>query len=139
MSDKIIRAAFETRLAAWAAAQTPPLPIAFENKASDPLPAPHVRAFLLPVDTQTDTVDQLHRVYEGIFMLHLCMPLDSGNGPADDLVESLGAVFSPAAPLLQSGLAITVTRPISRRQGIPEETAFTVPVSCTYRADTYPS
>ncbi len=141
MSNKIIRAAFETRLAAWAAAQTPPLPVAFENIDFTPPAAgtAYARCFLLPVDEDTETVDMQHRAYEGIFQVTLCMPLGQGNGAADDLVASLQAVFNPAAPLVQTGLRIFLTRPLSRRSGITEDTCFSVPVSCAYRADTYPT
>lgn len=49
MSNKLCRQAIETRLATWAAARVPALPIAFENAPFTPVTgATYLRAFLLP-------------------------------------------------------------------------------------------
>ncbi|SEL12057.1 Bacteriophage related protein of unknown function [Roseateles sp. YR242] len=142
MSNKIIRAAFETRLAAWAAAQVPPIPVAYENGGDFTPPSDRSRyahCYLMPVDLDTQTVDMKHLVFEGLFQVTLFMPAGEGNGPTDDLCESLATTFSPTAPMVRAGLPIFITRPMGRRSGDPEDGYFVVPVSCAYRADTYPN
>lgn len=141
MSIKTIRAALMSAAQAWADSQTPPIPLARENVDFTP-PANggrYARAFVLPVPTETDTLDLLHRSYEGVFQVTLCLPKNAGNGEADDLCASLDQALSPAAPIERSGVRVFITRPMSRASGIQEDDCYAVPVSCAYRADTYPS
>ena len=141
MSDQIIRAALMSATQAWADAQTPPIPLARENVDFTPPAngARYARTFLLPVPTNTDTLDMLHCSFEGVFQVTLCMPKNAGNGEADSLCASLRQALSPATPIVRSGVKVFITRPMSRATGIQEDDCYAVPVSCAYRADTYPS
>lgn len=141
MSIKTVRAALMNAVQVWADAQTPPIPVARENVDFTPPAngARYARAFLIPVPDSTDTLDMLHRSYEGVFQVTLCMPKNSGNGEADDLCASLGQAVSPAAPIVRAGVRVFITRPMSRANGIQEDDCYAVPVSCAYRADTYPT
>ena len=141
MSNKVIRAAFESAVAAWASAQSPAVPVVFENADFTPPVdgSRYARAFLLPAPTESSTLDMLHRGHEGVFQLTLCMPKGKGSGSADDLAASLEAAISPASPIVRSGVTIHITRPMSASPGIQEDDCYAVPVSCSYRADTYPS
>jgi hypothetical protein len=133
MSLAIIRKAFETRLKTWADAQTPAIPVAWPNVTFTPPAGRYVRAFVLPADTTSDTLDKLHRAYTGIFQVSLCMPLNTGSGSAESLAASLDTAF--AASMLQDGLRIFLTRPMSAAPAIVEPDRYIVPVSGRYRAD----
>lgn len=142
MSSKAIRAALEMQVQAWAAAQSPAIPVQFENDITFERPAGgarYARCFVLPAPTATETVDRLHREYVGLLQVTLCMPLGSGNAGADELCASLDAALSPAMPLQNAGVRVHLTRPMSRASGIPEPDCYAVPVSGAYRADTYPA
>lgn len=141
MSDQIIRAALMSAVQTWADAQTPPIPLARENVDFTPPAngARYARTFLLPVPVSTDTLDLLHCSFEGVLQVTLCMPKNAGNGEADSLCASLRQALSPAVPLVRSGVRVHITRPMGRSTGIQEDDCYAVPVSCEYRADTYPS
>lgn len=133
MSQAIIRAAFESRLAAWAASKS--IPVAYQNVAFTPPSGTYARVFIIPGETASDDLAQTHRRYRGIFQVSLLMPLGSGSGQAEALVAELEALFSPTTPLTQSGLTIYLTAPMSAAIAIPEDTHYAVPVSTAYRVD----
>lgn len=136
MSDALVRAAFETRLLAWANAQSPAIPVAFENAAFMPPVGRYVRAYLLPAPTASETLNGEHRRRMGVFQVSLCMPIGSGPGAAAALTASLDAAFPMALPMTQGSLRLFMLSPMSPGPAIQEPDRFVVPVSCTYRADT---
>lgn len=136
MSNALIRAAFETRLATWAAAQTPAIPIAYENVTFVAPATRYLRSFLLPADTQSQTLDRAHREYLGVYQVSIVMPLNTGAGAGQALVSALDALFPPSAPLVQGGLSVVVVNPMSAASAIQEPDRYVIPVSCQYRADT---
>lgn len=136
MSDALVRAAFETRLAAWAAAQVPAIPIAYENAAFTAPTGRYARCFLLPALTQNDMLSGEHRRRMGVFQVSLCMPIGAGPGAAAALTASLDAAFPLTAPMVQGALRVFLLSPMSPGPAIQEPDRFVVPVSCTYRADT---
>lgn len=135
MSHLIIKAAFETRLATWAAAQSPPLPVAFENDDFQPTTGTFVAGFLVPAETVSLTLDQTHRQYKGLYQVSIYGEVDVGTGYLIGLAESLDTIFSPASPLVQSLIKIYVTRPMSLGPAIQDGGHFILPVSFEYHLD----
>jgi len=137
MSNAKVRAGFETRLSAWALAQAPPIPIAYENKTfTPPAAARYIRAFLLPAQTASDDMDGDHRAYVGVFQASLYMPVGVGAGSSEALAEAICALFPKQTEIVSSGLTIWLTRPMSIGPSLPGTTHYMVPISCSYRADT---
>lgn len=136
MSDSLVRAAFETRIAAWAAAQTPKLPVAYQNVTFDPPVGAYVRCWVLPNQTQCLTVDGSHRERRGIFQVDLCMPMNAGSAGVQSLLASLDAAFPLSAPLQHGGILIYLLTPMSGATGRPDGTHYVVPVSCNYDSHT---
>jgi len=135
MSDQIIRAAFETRLAAWAAAQVPPIPIAYENAPFTPPSGRYARCFLMPAPAANEMLNGEHRRRMGVFQVSLCMPIGTGPAAGAALAASLDAAFPLTAPMLRDGLRIFLLSPMSAAPAQQEPDRYVVPVSCTYRAD----
>lgn len=135
MSDAIIRAAFETRLAAWAAAQVPPIPVAYENAPFTPPAGRYARCFLMPAPAASETLNGEHRRRMGVFQVSLCMPIGTGPAAGAALAASLDAVFPMTGPMTQGGLRIFILSPMAIAPAIQEPDRYVVPVSCTYRAD----
>ena len=145
MSEQLIRKAFETRLATWAAAQTPALPVAYQNAAFS-LPKEdtaangygrYVRGFLLPGQMRSRDLLGKHREYVGIYQISLVLALNRGTRDAMDLTTSLDAVFSPGPPLVQDGFNVWITDPISPAAPLPETDRYVVPVSVYYKAENF--
>lgn len=135
MSDTLLRAAFETRLSTWAAAQSPALPIFFENVTGNPAP-PYARVDLLKGDTENLFLDGKHRQRVGVCQVSLILPPGSGTARASALADSLDAAFPVATQLVQGSLRVTLTRPFSAGSADPESDNYYVPVTCAYQAHT---
>lgn len=134
MSDALVRAAFESRLASWAAAQVPPIPVAYQNVPFTPPNGRYARCWVLPAPTQSGTLDGLHRERKGVFQVDLLMPNGTGSGAATALAASLDAAFPVV--LSQGGIKVFLLSPMSQSSSIQEPNHYMVPVSCMYRSDT---
>lgn len=132
MSQALIRKAFETRLKTWADAQTPVIPIAWENVPFTPPAGRYMRAFLLPADTESLHLSRTDRYYRGVLQASLAMNINTGAGAAEALVASLDAAF--AHTFTQDSVRIWLVRPFSAAPAIAEPDRHVVPVSAEYRA-----
>lgn len=133
MSDALLRAAFETRLATWAAAQTPPIPIHFEN-VTGTQSIPYARVNLLKGATENRFLDGKHRGRVGVCQVSLVLEPGTGAARADALAASLDAAFPVSTPLTQGSLVVTLRTPFSAAAGVSEPDNYYVPVSCSYSA-----
>jgi hypothetical protein len=137
MSDALVRAAFEVRLAAWAAAQTPPIPVSYELVPLDPPATRYIRCWLLPVPTQSNDLAGLHRLRQGVFQVDLCIPQDGkGTAAPTALAASLDAYFPLTGPLEQGSIKVYLTTPLSPAQPRPEGAHSVTAVSCEYKSHT---
>ena len=134
MSQALIRAAFETPLAAWAAVQSPALPVAWENVTFAP-GTRHVRANLLPAATVSLDLLGRHRRYQGIFQVSLVMPQGDGMGPTEALVSSLEAEFPQHALFTSGGIRIYIVRPMSAAAALTSADDVMTPCSFRYSSD----
>lgn len=139
MSNAAIRKAFETRVKAWAAKQVPGLAVAYQNAPFIP-PAsnvPYARCFVLAGTTSSVDLQGLQREYVGVFQVSLAMPIAVGSVLADQLAASLDAVFPTGPPMVQDGLSIWITKPMSQAPALQEPDRNVVPVSAFYKAETF--
>ncbi len=137
MTTARIRAAFEQKAMAWAAAQSPPLPGAWTNVKFDPTEGPYCKPILIPARTQSRDLGGLNRSYIGIFQISLYLPAGTGPGIADALAASLDAEFPVEEPLGDEDFQIFITAPMSPAAGLEEADRYVVPVSCMYMAGEY--
>lgn len=136
MSQKAIRAAIEQRLAAWAAAESPPIPIAYQNAPfSAPTSGPHLRAFLLPADTGSPFLEGGARTYIGVYQVSVCAPESTGPALAEVIVAELEALFPANLSITHSGVTAVVTAPVSASPAITEPGLYVIPCRFRYRAD----
>jgi Bacteriophage related domain of unknown function len=132
MSDATISAAFENALKAWADAQTPAIPVAWENVEFKPPAGRYIRAWLLPNRAKSTFFDGSGRTRVGIFQVDLCMVLGTGAGSARTLADSLDAAFT--VTMVQDGLRIWLTSPLSAAPGMTQQDRFVVPLTAEYKA-----
>lgn len=135
MSQKLIRAALESRLATWAAARVPALPIAYENTTGAPA-LPCLRTHLLPARTTSDTLEGTHRAYRGVFQVAIVVPIGAGPALAETIAGELADLFPVNLRLPNGAITVQVTGPASAAPALQHESDFTVPVSLPYRTDT---
>jgi hypothetical protein len=139
MSDRLIRAAFESRLNTWANARTPKLPIAFEDVSFTPPTGggTYLQAYLLPANVDSTDLEGVHRLYQGVFQINVVTAAGSGRGAASAIADELSALFSNNLMIMQSGLPVFVMTPLSTAAAIAGDTTTSLPTSFRYRADTF--
>ena len=131
-----IRALLEGRLNTWASAQSPEIPIAWQNVPFTPPTTRFLRAWILPAETGSETLDGAHRRYVGVFEVDVSVPQGSGPAAAEALAESIASLY-PAYDILDTtAIAVQIVSPMSIVQGFNSDGRYVVPVWCRYRADT---
>ena len=135
MSQSRIRAAFETRLANWAAARTPALPVVWTN-TNAPLPTgDHLRAYLLPAMTTARDVAGENRSYRGVFQVSVFTKAGTGPARAEGIARELDDLFPVALHMLNTGLSVYVLTPMASRPAAQETDWYSVAVDCRYGAE----
>lgn len=131
----IIRAAFERTLADWAAAQTPAIPVAFENVAfKPPATGPYLRCFLLPADTVDNTMAGQLSEYRGLFQVNVVCPAGTGPTAAEALTAAIAALYPARGRLSYSGKAVLIATPMRERPAMQDTSTYTIPMDCRYMA-----
>ena len=132
-SDAAIRAAIETRLSAWAAAQSPAIPVSWEN-AEFPTPAGmYLRGYLLPADSDSTYLEGGDVLKVGLYQIDLCAPLGDGSTASAAVVTALEALFPAGLQLTVDSSQLRVTKALAAKVGQTEETRYVVPCRLRYR------
>lgn len=138
MTQPRIRTALESRLNTWAAAQSPAVPVAWQNVAYTPTTGTrYVRASLLSGETQNPIYGPLHRRLIGILQVDIVAPTGTGMAASEALAESLCTQFKRGTTLTQSGLQIIMDYSPSIGPAQIDEGWVFLPVSIRYRADDF--
>lgn len=136
MSNSDIREAFETRIAAYATAQTPPLAVAWENTSYTPSPtAMYLRCAMLPAVTQNPSMGAVHIRLMGLYQINVYGVQDEGPAGAEAIADAIIALF-PRGGMIQNGVTINIDTTGSRTQGLNDVNGFFfIPVRIRYRED----
>jgi hypothetical protein len=137
MSQKAISVILQTRLNSWAAAQSPPVRVAWPNVPFTPTTGEtYIRVSELPNDTDSKDLAGAHRLYQGVFQMTIVRPAGTGAGPAHDMVASLAAHFPVNGRYTSGSVTVHVTKPVSEGPPIQEGNTYEVPAWFSYRCDT---
>lgn len=134
MSQTLVRAALETALNTWAAAQSPAIPVAWENATFTPPTTRYIRANILPADVQSLDLLGKHRGYRGVFQVTLCMPKGVGMAATETLVNALDVLFARASYFTAGGVRTQIVTPMSASTPLTDGSMLLTPVSCQYLA-----
>lgn len=139
MSNKIIRAALEGHLKAWASAQVPPIPLFLENRGKKPeIGARHIRADLMPADTLDPSQGAQHRRYHGMYQVGIFLPENEGTGDSDDLAKAIEVLFKCPTTITKQGLNVRIQQTPSIAQSRPDGAGFWMtPITIKYSADDF--
>ena len=137
MSHAIIASIYEAKLIAWSAARSEKLKIVFENTAYTPMAGEtHLRAFMIPGDTASNTLGGDHRLFTGVFQVSVIAPAGTGKAKTNPIVDELAALFPLYARDTKGAVTVITMSPVDAGPGITGDSTYTVPVSFSYRADT---
>ena len=131
MSLALIRAAFENRLKTWADSQS--IPLALEGVAFNPPSTKHLRAYLLPAKTVSETLDDTARTLKGIFQVSIAIPLNVGVGQAQSLASSIAGLYQSR---FTQGAITVYCSPISEGSIQQEPNFIVLPIRFEYQVQT---
>ena len=130
MSLKIIRKAFETRLATWAI--TVPVDVAYENVAYKRTFVSYIEMFMLPAQTTSQYMAQNDRSYLGIVQFNINIPHNLGTSLAHGYAEAIANLYQVS--FVQDGMRI-YTQPAYELPSQTDETHFTLIIRLPYRSE----
>lgn len=137
MSNKLIRAAFEKRLKAWAAARSPALRVTYQGVSfTQNAGETYLSCFLLPATTDSEDLQGTHKAYRGTWQVSIVSPTGGGLVAEGGIEDELAALFPNNQKITNGAIDVYVRTPMSAAPAIVGTPNTTVPVSCAYRADT---
>ena len=131
MSNSIIRSYFETKVKAWASAQVPVIPIAFEGASfTKPTTGPFLEPLLVPNVTMNHDISGNRKTMLGIFEVKVWYPSGRGMGGVEQIVNSLVSLF----PLVPKVGSISVEKtPYAEHPHFDDAGWIIVPLMILYR------
>lgn len=127
------RQEIESRVAAFAAAQTPPLSVAWENVPfTRPTNTPWLECYLMSAGTITATVDASTNRERGTICVNVWVPSGQGVGKAD----TLAALIVKAFPVIPKTGSVSIEQPVNTgRFSITNDGWGCIPCTCPYRVE----
>jgi hypothetical protein len=128
-----VRTEVETKLATWAAAQTPVVPVSYENVPfTKPTATAWLQIFFLDAITVNPDVAASGERETGIFQINVCTPENKGTKERDALVTAMKGLF----PVLPKTGTVSFERPPTVSNGYNRTDGFFVtPMSFSYRQE----
>ena len=130
MSLKIIRKAFETRLATWAA--TVPINVAYENASFTQTNTAYVETFTLPGQTTAQYMAQNDRSYIGIVQINIHVPHNIGTSVAHNYAQSIAALYNL---YIVEDLLRIYTQPAYELPAQKTDTHYILPLRIPYQCE----
>lgn len=134
--NSLIRILLESRLSTWAAAESPAIPVAWENVRFNPPSGRYLRAWLMPAETGSEDLAGAHRRYTGVWQVSVVVPTDTGPAAAGAIAEEIVALYPVNLLLSTTAIDVQIISPMSIHPALQDSDRYTVPISCRYRADT---
>ena len=128
-----IRSAIEARLRTWAQAQTPAIPVAWQNVSFAKPEGRYLRANMLPAPGLSNYVEGGDHLRAGLYQIDVCVPQGAGPGAADAIIAALEAQFESGLRLTAGSGQVLVTEPLSALPAQNEQTHYVVPCRFEYR------
>ena|SRR3990167_5476424 len=131
MSEPLIRAALEARLAAM----SPALATAHENETYTPVNGtPYQRINLLRAQPENPEAGTFRQAL-GIFQVTLFYPQNAGPGAAEARAKLIADWFPRALSLTASGVTVTISRAAYIMAGFQDGDRWACPVRIFYQAN----
>jgi len=128
------RQELESRIAAFAASQSPPLTVAYENVPfTKPTNSSYLECFLVSAGTVALTVDASRNRERGTLQVNVCSP----SGQGSNKVETIGAALVQAFPVVPKQGNVSIEQPGNTERLIVEISGWIIlPVTFPYRVET---
>ncbi|SNS00320.1 Bacteriophage related protein of unknown function [Humidesulfovibrio mexicanus] len=140
MSQHLIYPLLAGRLKAFAAAQSPALPVAWTNTPfRPPCGGTYLREHLMLSTPRAAAVGDDAKDYQpGIYQIDIMSEAGKGLKPTSDVSKALKALFPRGLRLVATDVALTV-KSVSVMPGATDDTRYKVPVSINFYAYVSPA
>lgn len=126
-----IRTEIETRLATFAAAQAPPIPVAYENqKFIKPATGSYLEIFFLDTTDRNRNLSAEIRTF-GKFQISCYGQIGTGMKDLEELVQQVKNLY----PVLPKTGTVSIEQPLSSSQSLVVDNFVCVPVTGSYRVE----
>jgi hypothetical protein len=128
-----LRSELETRLANWASAQSPPIPVAWEGFPFVPPQngGPYIQPFLLANTVTNATVDAARTRTRGNFQINVWVKDGKGSKVVEDLSNTIAALY----PVLPKVGTVSVESPPQTSAAFTNVDWRVITISISYRQE----
>lgn len=137
MSLRSITAALETKLAAFAAAQSPALQVAYTNQRFTRPDTTHLECKILPNENNNPSIGGQHIQKCGIFQVTVLTKTDIGSGTSQRLSDAIEAYFPCGLQLTSGSVNVKVLHTPSTYEATPADGWLRSHVSIKYKVDIF--
>lgn len=126
------RSEIETRINEWARAQSPAIPVAFQNvKFTKPVSGPYLEVVLLGDNsTNRNLAADGIRTY-GMFQVNVYAPVNAGMGQVEALAKSIVDLF----PVIPKTGTVSIEAPLNTSGSTVIDAFVCIPVRARYRIE----
>lgn len=128
-----IRQEIEGRIAAFAAAQVPPIAVSYENVPfTPPVGVPWLECYIMSAGTTFATVDASSNRERGTICVNVYVPAGQGVGKADAIAAQIVKLF----PVIPKTGMVSIEDPVNTGQFKLTNNGWgCIPCSCPYRVE----
>jgi Bacteriophage related domain of unknown function len=127
-----IRSELEIRLANFAAAQTPPIPVSWEGVPFvAPTSGPYIQAMMLGSTNMCPTVDGTRVRVRGNFQINVVVHDGTGSKAVEDLTDAIVALY----PILPKTGKVSIESPPQTGAAILIVDKRYIPITVSYRVE----
>jgi hypothetical protein len=127
-----IRTEIETKLATFAAAQVPPIPVAYENVAfTKPTTGRYLEIHFLDSASKSRNVEANGKRVTGMFQINCYAPLGKGMASLEALRDAVVALY-PVVPKMET---VSIEAPLSWSGSFVQDAFICIPITGQYRSE----
>jgi len=133
MTQRTIRLEVEAKVKAWAAAQSPAIPIAYENVAFTKPDTTFIELYLIPATTVNKTVSAARKTLTGLIQFNIYTKEGVGTKKSEELAQTLIDLF----PVVPKTGSVSIEQTGSIMNTLYEAQWLVTPVRFRYRQENY--
>lgn len=135
MSHQTVQQLFETSLTSWAQVQG--IKISYPNVHFQPDGDAYLRCFTIPALTESNDLAGEHELLSGVFQVSVVVPAGVGTTKAGEVCEGLKQLWPIYSSLQRDDFKVQIMSKPQRGPLIQGDGEATVPISISYRSDTF--
>jgi hypothetical protein len=133
MTQRTIRLEVEAKVKAWAAAQSPAIPIAYENVAFTKPDTTFIELYIIPATTVNQTVSAARKTLTGLIQFNIYTKEGVGTKKSEEIAQALIDLF----PVVPKAGTVSIEQTGSIMNTLYQAQWLVTPVRFRYRQENY--